>query len=931
MQPAEFLALLFGSHRTGNLAITYASYATPGHAERSPTERKLVIAATELFPLEAVEAAGEAAARHAAGREDVFFGLALVDSLSGWRTKSRDAIGLPGFWIDIDIAHSSHAHAQLPPTERDALSLWDEDPVELRPTFVVHSGHGLHAYCVFENPWELDGDHARRAAKELVKRYQAIYRARAVLRGWHGVDAVHDLSRILRVAGDGMWNFKSAEDPRPVALYLGGGAFHRLADWQVRLGFASGPVSMDIGAGPASPASPAGLASPPAGLAGPPAAPAAVQTPSETVQPRELLPHGTSLLDYVARQMRLTKEPDKQAAVELLLKGQPLEPGTRNTTCYLLASMAAWWALHAKPDVTADDLWPLFAPTVAAMAAASSNPDNPPPDEREVYDQLVRAISDAAPTLYEKWRIEDESVAGLRTEAMRRGGASWFQKAIAGRTPEELAKGYSKEDIEAFTAQQGCSVEDFRQRWIVQYRSSYYLYENGQYNQSVTTAELPLATKRWLVAAPISLTTIKADGGTRWKKPDELLSDYGSVAKQVELSNAVSTSRYDARTRTFYERCHVLRDLTPERNPNVENWLNLLTAELDLRECILDWIATITYLDRQSCALYLCGPPSIGKGLLVLGLSHLWERGEPVDWDSITSSRFRDALLMSPLIHIDEGVHTGDGKHTVSTALRKLTGNSSHSIDRKGLPVCSFSGTLRVIISGNNPHILNDRNDHMTASDSEAFAERLRFIEVSPAAAEFLKNLGGPVAVEKWIATNAIAKHALWLRDQRGERVRARGERFLVAGATSKVHRSLVTSSGISGSICDFLQSYVTRPNLVDNQVGRAIIYGNGVLLVSAKVVCTFWRHYVNYDREPSTTIVGRALNTMSTSKTESRKSSADRTPYYNVKVDLLYEWMEDNAIGDVDTVKERIEHPTDAWKIDDKGVLVFAAEGTKP
>jgi predicted P-loop ATPase len=65
---------------------------------------------------------------------------------------------------------------------------------------VVHSGHGLQAYWLFNEPWYFENEDEHRRASALVEGWQSWFRGNAGKRGWH-VDSTHDLARVFRIPG----------------------------------------------------------------------------------------------------------------------------------------------------------------------------------------------------------------------------------------------------------------------------------------------------------------------------------------------------------------------------------------------------------------------------------------------------------------------------------------------------------------------------------------------------------------------------------------------------------------------------------------------------------------------------------------------------------------------------------------------------------
>lgn len=128
----------------------------------------------------------------------------------GKRGRENEVTGIPALWADIDIGAVGHSTTKvLPPTVEAGLSLvrWSPDP-----DIIVSTGGGVHAYWLFEQPWEFEaGDPG---PKKMTAAWHKRIAARASAHGWH-VDNVSNLDRILRVPGT--YNHKT-DTPRLVEV-----------------------------------------------------------------------------------------------------------------------------------------------------------------------------------------------------------------------------------------------------------------------------------------------------------------------------------------------------------------------------------------------------------------------------------------------------------------------------------------------------------------------------------------------------------------------------------------------------------------------------------------------------------------------------------------------------------------------------------------
>lgn len=132
------------------------------------------------------------------------------------RGNEDDVLSLIGMWADLDIGEEGHKASAdgrpNPSTVEEALSIIEGLPA---PTAVIHSGGGLQAWWLFDEPWVFDD---QRAAKRACQEWQQMLGAQAKTLGYH-VDTLPDVTRILRVPGT--FNHKT-ENVRPVTMHLMG-------------------------------------------------------------------------------------------------------------------------------------------------------------------------------------------------------------------------------------------------------------------------------------------------------------------------------------------------------------------------------------------------------------------------------------------------------------------------------------------------------------------------------------------------------------------------------------------------------------------------------------------------------------------------------------------------------------------------------------
>lgn len=144
---------------------------------------------------------------------DVYVGVGLSDRDRGERQRVRPehVSGIVALWADVDFADDAHKKSNLPP-DVDAAA---EVVAAMGPqaSVIVHSGHGLQAWWLLDEPWIFESPEERARAAALANRWNLTMRVRAGERGWT-IDSTYDLSRVMRVPGT--TNHKS--DPVPVKV-----------------------------------------------------------------------------------------------------------------------------------------------------------------------------------------------------------------------------------------------------------------------------------------------------------------------------------------------------------------------------------------------------------------------------------------------------------------------------------------------------------------------------------------------------------------------------------------------------------------------------------------------------------------------------------------------------------------------------------------
>ncbi len=793
--------------------------------------------------------------RENAQKRAIYFGLGLRrDGLPGAKQGGKqDVVALPGFALDIDIFHeTAHVASNLPACEDHAYEIIKGSP---DPTMIVHTGYGWHCYWLFHKPLLLATATQRTAVQKAYKAFQQTFIDRAAALGLH-VDATATIQRVWRVPGFSNW--KVPAHPVPVTVQhvapAGQGRYHieDLVD-------AYTPASI-----------PASAEDPTRDTTSPP-----------VVALAPLLGSG-SLAAVAASLKTLSDGSSNKALVDLVLAGKSLaDPGQRDAVMQRVCSSIGWSdpAREMAPEIVAEILRPSLS-VWAAEAGAQKTLDE---EIAKAVDKISRAQQD--------WR--DQQAAQRR---QLDGLARSIQKSAGAGGPSEPEP---EENTFEFVAQHA----------IIQYRSTYYVYNfegQGGYGRPLIEKEVLVAARdAWESVPSLELTYYNEKEQEKQKTLTRVLQEYCSLADEVLGDMTLDRSYYDHKEKVFRESVCTLRSMEPKFDPEIHEWLCLLAGEQAGK--VLDWIATVTLLSKQSCALYLSGVSGSGKGLLASGLARLWRKGGPAGMVNVLGD-FNSDMFRCPLVVLDEGLPKRKGN--LSAQIRELIGSSSFTLNEKFMAPRVIHGSIRAMITANNDDVLALGDEDMSLQDLEAIAGRFLHVHARREATNWLceHNVGNALT-DKWVNEDLIARHALWLRDNR---VVIPGKRFIVEGEQTEMHRKLLMQGGTNSNLVhEWLARYVTTPGPLDTiyktkkQEPSARI-GNGEILVNTQAVVDSWDVYIkDVFKQPDSGRISKILVKLSGGRR--RVGTHQRRWMHSIRPDLVLCWASQNQIGDEDLMAQNI------------------------
>ncbi len=538
------------------------------------------------------------------------------------------------------------------------------------------------------------------------------------------------------------------------------------------------------------------------------------------------------------------------------------ENGERDVTLFKICALLAERWPKANPEQVAA----LFEPSLAKMQAISADA----PTTQDVIDKFSRKLKDAPQIDLDSFREDILDAFGGKRD-----------------TP------YSDEELDIFAEEAGIPRSRLNKRWIIRKGESCYLFLGGQYGNPVSISELVDAAQIDLapaITAGVECFRFTDRGRKVLKKEKDLLQEYSTLARSVVADLSAQKSTYDWKTQTLTEAPCPLRDLEPTYSEAVDEYLRLLGGKSQGQ--LLDWVALVTKLDNPCAALFLYGAPGAGKSLLALGLTRLWTMGTPTQLKDVLGS-FNDSLSACPLVVADEKIPCLAQKEGGSAELRNLIQEYSRPLRRKFQATATLKGALRLIVTANNRNALSWK-ESLNNHDIEAIRDRILSIEVGEDSAAFLRSLGE--ARNAFVLGDAIAKHALWLRDNR--KVDS-DSRFLVRGNNTVHADSLVANTKMGPHVFHWLTSYLLNPSRMDSQDNLLIRIHEGRLLVMARGLVENWETYVtNSDKRFATmNNISEALSSMSAPKRkqlyDSKKAKAN---YWQVETQYLTAWATEHG-----------------------------------
>jgi hypothetical protein len=201
-------------------------------------------------------------------------------------------------------------------------------------------------------------------------------------------------------------------------------------------------------------------------------------------------------------------------------------------------------------------------------------------------------------------------------------------------------------------------------------------------------------------------------------------------------------------------------------------------------------------------------------------------------------------------------------------------------------------GAIRLIMASNNKNMI-ETTEALTNQDIEAINERILYVNASPHARDVLDGFGE--AVSEIVTKDLLASHALYLKENA---MRKPSGRFLIKAGDQSLARSLTTHSGIRSIVCQWLVSYLQRPDRYDAKGDYLIHVRAGELWVNAQALSESWDLYITNARAPTTHRLSQAIAGLAKEGRQQGRFAGKVVNYRVIDPENLLTWADENGIS---------------------------------
>jgi len=255
---------------------------------------------------------------------------------------------------------------------------------------------------------------------------------------------------------------------------------------------------------------------------------------------------------------------------------------------------------------------------------------------------------------------------------------------------------------------------------------------------------------------------------------------YGVAMSPLQCGDGRVTNMDDYKAKMVLPMYRLNPSLTPQYNEHVEQWLHALFGKH--YDDAARWIGyALEFEAGPICALSIKGDPSIGKKLLVTGLSECLEIPKTASGQDVCGD-FNGTIVSTPFVNVNEG-WPSKISNSPADMFRIMTSGDDIPVREMYKPRVSVINPMRVILTANDHGLLYGvtKGKDLSPESKKAIGERLMHFDLDDSGAKYLNSMGGRGFTEKedarWIrgdtdqpSNYVVARHFMWLHANRPER-----------------------------------------------------------------------------------------------------------------------------------------------------------------
>ena len=384
-------------------------------------------------------------------------------------------------------------------------------------------------------------------------------------------------------------------------------------------------------------------------------------------------------------------------------------------------------------------------------------------------------------------------------------------------------------------------------------RTIYIMNRKGWYDAMGVGPSLVIPRIRALgMEGIIQTKTMSKDGEARSRRAQDLIDEYGTAVNGVTGSPSRAPGglirNMDSPRATLDIPIFTRRDeLEPLYNKDVAAWLlSFFGGEVEEGQ---NWIAhSLAVEEGPIAALSVMGEAGAGKKMLVQGLAECFSYEHAAGAEELTN-QFQPGLLTTPILSVDEGMHSARGGKHPADMFRELVGGGKRFVDRKYRAPIEVRNPVRVIFTANNLDVVRllCGGRDMSPEDRNALAIRILHFNIGDRAAIHLRKRGGNKHTRGWIAGDGgeasqyvVARHFMWLYHNARS---PRGPRLLVEG---NGHKMLMNEMRTQGGSAPFVIEALIRMVELKSRNFSGLTVEDGRLYVLTSEVLQYFRDHLS-------------------------------------------------------------------------------------